>query len=242
LFIVGRVENQVSDFYDIYKNRTMHTISTITILDLAKISSIADTEDIESCKETIQFPRWLEKYLETKESEDIFVGRVQADCTVDVNKSILYITAFVPDYKNPVITIAKNLCSGNTKFYDFDLGVPILRTRNLEKDQTKPIYTSSKALKNAGFPKYLHMYDLKGFYDFVNIKTINTELIFITYPNFLIIDKYYNRISQFYREFADFYVTISVLLDSYLVGICKLDYNHTQSLTGLFVINDLTII
>ena len=117
-----------------------------------------------------------------------------------------------------------------------------MRTRNLEKDQTEPIYTSSKALKNAGFPKYLHMYDLKGFYDFVNSKTINTELIFITYPKFLIVDKYYNRIPQFYKEFSDFYLTISLLLDSYLVGVCKLDYHRTQSLAGIFVINDLTII
>jgi hypothetical protein len=242
IFIFGSVKNNYRDFYNIEKNRTVHAVSVITILDLSKISNLNDNSEIENCIETMQFPRWLEKYLETKERENIFVYCVQADCTVDVNKSILYITAFVPDYKNPVITIAKNLCNGNTKFYDFDLGVPILRTSNLEKDQTKPIYTSSKALKNAGFPKYIHMYDLKGFYDFVNSKTINTGLIFITYPNFLIIDKYYNRISQFYREFADFYVTISVLLDSYLVGVCKLDHDRTQSLAGLFVINDLTII
>jgi hypothetical protein len=242
IFVFGSVKNNYRDFYNIEKNRTVHAVSVITILDLSKISNLNDNSEIENCIETMQFPRWLEKYLETKEREEIFVDCVQADCTVDVNKSILYITAFVPDYKNIVITIAKNICNGNTKFYNFDLGVPVLRTRNLEKDQTKPIYTSSKALKNAGFPRYLHMYDLKGFYDFVNSKTINTGLIFITYPKFFIVDKYYNRISQFYKEFADFYLTISVLLDSYLVGFCKLDHDHTHSLAGLFVINDLTII
>ena len=220
----------------------MHIVSAVIIIDLAKISNIDDTGDIEKCKEMIKFPRWIEKYLGSKVGNSTFVSYVKVDCTVDVNNSMLYITAFVPDYKHPVVTIAKNLCDRNTKFYDFNLGLPILRSKDLTKDRTKPIYTSSQAIKTANFPKYLHRYDLKGFYDFVNSKTINTGLIFVTYPKFFIVDKYYNRISQFYREFADFYVTISVILDSYLVGVCKLDHDHTHSLAGLFVINELAIV
>jgi len=244
LFIVGRVENQSIDFYDIQKNRTMHTVSAITILDLAKISNIADTEDIESCKEMIQFPRWLEKYLETKERSSIFIGYVQADCTVDVKKSMLYITAFVPDYKNPVMTIAKNLCDGNTKFYNFDLGVPISRTRDIKKDKNKPIYISNKALKTANFPNYLPMYDLKGFYDFVNSKTINTGLIFISYPDFLIVDRHYHRVALFYKVFSDFYLSDSLLIDSYLVGYYIVEHAQRRlaSLIDFFVISDLTIV
>jgi len=241
VFIVGRVNDQSRDFYDTEQIRTMYTVSAITIIDLVKISNIEDTEDIEKYKDMIKFPFFIEKYLQ---SSGAFISYVQADCTVDVNKAMLYITAFVPDYKNPVITIAKNICDGNTKFYTFDLGLPILRNRNLSKDKTIPIYISSKALKNAGFPKYLHMYDLKGFYDFVNSKTVNTGLLFITYPDFLIIDKHYHRMSPFYKVFSDFYLTDSLVVDSYLIGHYIIDRDQTRlmSLVGLSVINDLTIV
>jgi len=242
VFMVGRVDNQSRDFYNTEQIRIMHIVSAVIIIDLAKISNIDDTGDIEKCKEMIKFPRWIEKYLGSKVGNSTFVSYVQADCTVDANNSMLYITAFVPDYKHRVITIAKNFCDSSAKFCDFDLGVPILRTRDLPKDKTKPIYISSKALKKANFPNYLPMYDLKGLYDFVNSKTINTGLIFISYPDFLIVDRYYNRVSQFYRKFSEFYLTYPVLIDSYLVGYYMSENAKSNSLVGLFVINDLTIV
>ncbi len=243
VFILGSIKNNNRDFYDIEQNRTVHKVSAITILDLAKISNLNGNDEIEKCKEMIKLPRWVEKYLEAKERGGIFIGYIQrADCTVDTNRSVLYITAFVHDYKNPVITIGKNLCQSDTKFYDFNLGVPILRSKNVKKDITKPIYTSSHAIKKANFPKYLHRYDLKGFYDFVNSKTINTGLIFISYPDFLIVDRHYHRVAPFYKAFSDFYLSDSLLIDSYLVGYCIVDREQTQSLVGLFVINDLTIV
>ena len=242
VFIVGRVDNQSRDFYNTEQIRIMHIVSAVIIIDLAKISNIEDTEDIEKCKEIIKFPRWIEKYLGSKVGNSTFVSYVKVDCTVDVNNSMLYITAFVPDYKHPVVTIAKNLCDRNTKFYDFNLGLPILRSKDLTKDRTKPIYTSSQAIKTANFPKYLHRYDWRGFYNFVNSKTINTGLIFISYPDFLIVDRYYNRVSPFYKVFSDFYLKSSLLIDSYLVGYYTIERDQTRSLGGLFVINDLTIV
>ena len=242
VFIVGRVDDQIRDFYNTEQIRTMHTVSAVIIIDLAKISNIEDTEDIEKCKEIIKFPRWIEKYLGSKVGNSTFVSYVKVDCTVDVSNSMLYITAFVPDYKHPVLTIAKNLCDRNTKFYDFNLGLPILRSKDLTKDRTKPIYTSSQAIKTANFPKYLHRYDWRGFYNFVNSKTINTGLIFISYPDFLIVDRYYNRVSPFYKVFSDFYLKSSLLIDSYLVGYYTIERAQTRSLGGLFVINDLTIV
>ena len=244
VFILGSVKNNNRDFYDIEQNRTVHTVSAITILDLSKMSNINGNDEIEKCKEMIKFPRWLEKYLENKERRSLLISYVKADCTVDLNRSMLYITAFVLDYKNPVITIAKNLCSGSTKFYSFDLGIPILRTKDLTKDKNRPIYISSKALKTANFPNYLYNYDWRGFYNFVNSKTINTGLIFIAYPDFLIIDKHYHRVAPFYKAFSNFYLADSLLIDSYLVGYYIVDRAQTQStsLVGLFVINDLTIV
>ena len=239
IFILGHVNDKSRDFYNIYQNRSIHTVSAITILDLSKLSNIADNDDIEKCKEMIKMPFFMEKYLKAKWNVDIFY--VQADCTLDAESSMLYITAYVPDYKNPVITMAKNLCQNNAKFYNFDLEIPILRTYDLIKDREKPIYISSKALKSAQFPKYLHMYDLKGFYDFVNSKTVNTGLIFIAYPDFLIVDRYYNRTSQFYREFSEFYLTYPVLINSYLVGYYMSENAQPHSLAGIFVINDLTV-
>ncbi len=242
VFIVGRVNNQSRDFYNTEQIRTMYTVSAITIIDLVKISNIDDTEDIEKCKEMIKFPFFIERYLRAKGRCD--ADYVQADCAVDVKMSMLYITAYVHYCKNPVITIAQNLCDGNSRFYDFDLGVPILRTKELTKDKTKPIYVSIKKIKSANFPEYLHRYDWRGFYNFVNSKTINTDLIFIAYPDFLIIDKHYHRAAQFYKEFSDFYLSYTLLIDSYLVGYYMVARDQTQSksLVGLFVINDLTIV
>jgi hypothetical protein len=244
VFIIGTVKNNYRDFYNLNQNRTIHMVSVITILDLSKISNIIDKEEIENCKEVIKFPRWVEKYLETKESRGAFVNCVQADCTVDTKNAMLYITAFVPDYKNPVITVAKNLCERNTKFYNFDLGIPILRTRDLTKDKTKPLYISSKTLAKVDYPKYIHIYDWKGFYNFANSKTINTGLIFIAYPHFLIIDRRYYRVTPFYKEFSDLYLTESLLIDDWLVGYCMIDRNQTRLiwLAGLFIINDLIIV
>jgi len=242
VFILGGVNDKHKDFYNIENNRTVHVVSAITILDLSKISNITDNDDIEKCKEIIKFPFWMGEYLKAKERSDIFVNYVKADCTVDVNKSMLYITAFVSNYKNPVITIAKNLCKINTEFYDFAIDVPISRTREVLKDRIKPIYISSKALKSANLPKYLHRYDLKGFYDFINSKTISMDLVFINYPNFRIIDRYYNRVSLSHKEFSDFYRTTSALIDSYIVGYYILQRDQMRSLAGFFVINDLTVV
>jgi len=242
VFILGSIKDNNRDFYDIEQNRTLHTVSAITILDLSKIYNLNDNDDIEKCKEMIKFPFFIEKYLRAKGRGD--VDYVQADCTVDVKKSMLYITAFVHYHKNPIITIAKNLCDGNTKCHDFDLGVPILRTTDLTKDKNKTIYISSKAIKTANFPNYLHRYDWRGFYNFINSKTMNTGLIFIAYPDFLIIDRHYHRLTPFYKVFSDFYLTDSLLIDNYLVGYYIIDRDQTQSmsLAGLFVINDLTIV
>lgn len=244
VFMVGRVDNQSRCFYNTEQIITMHTVSVIVIINLAKISNIDDTEDIEKCKEIIKFPRWVEKYLGSKGSST-FISYVKADCTVDANNSMLYITAFVPEYKHPVITIAKNLCNSNAKFCDFDLGVPILRTKDITKDKNRPIYISNKAIKAANFPSYLHRYDWRGFYNFISSKTINTGLIFISYPDFLIIDRHYHRLAPFYKVFSDFYLTESLLIDSYLVGYYAAvdrDQTRTTWLAGLFVINDLTLV
>jgi hypothetical protein len=242
VLILGSIKHNNRDFYDVEQNRNFHTISAITILDLSKISNLSDNDDIEKCKEMIKFPFFIEKYLRGQGSRN--VDYVQADCTVDVKKSMLYITAFVHYHKNSVITIAKNLCDRNTKFHDFDLGVPILRTRDITKDKNKPIYTSRKSIKAANFPNYLHRYDWRGFYNFVNSKTINTDLIFIAHPDFLIVDRHYHRLAPFYREFSNFYLADSLLIDDWLVGYYMLDRAQTQPLTlaGLFVINDLTIV
>jgi hypothetical protein len=240
VFILGKVDDRRMDFVDLELYRTMYTASAITIIDLSKVANITDNDDIEKCKETIKFPSSIENYLIAKGYKSVYIS--STDCAVDVRRSMLYVTASVAGHKNPVITLAKNLCDGNTKFYDFDLGIPILRTRDLTKDRTRPIYISSKALKSADFPKYLHMYDLRGFYNFVNSKTINTGLVFISYPDFRIVDRYYNRVSQFYKVFSDFYLKSSLLIDSYLVGYYTIERDQTRSLGGLFVINDLTIV
>ncbi len=240
VLVVGTIRNNLRDFYNTEQNKTAHTVIAITILDLSKISEITDNDDIEKCKETLKFPFFIQKYIRDKGIGDAYY--VQADCAVDVNKSMLYITAFVPDYQNPVITIAKNLCDNKNRFYDFDLGVPILRTRNITKDKNKPIYTSENALKRANFPRYLNKYDWRGFYNFINSKTMNTDLIFIAYPDFTIIDRHYHRKSQFYKEFSNFYLTESLLIDTYLAGYCIVERESIRVLAGVFIISDLTIV
>jgi hypothetical protein len=165
-------------------------------------------------------------------------GVKNADCSVDVNKGIMYITGLNYECDIPVVTLECDLCN-NYEVREFGVQYPIVRSTDITSDKTKPIYISTKALKNKNFPKYLSMYLSNDFYDFMTNKTSSSGMIFSSHSKFSVRDRYYNRMDAVLANINELRGTVNVALQDDIVMMYEVDY---RNLVAVMVMYDLAVI
>jgi len=165
-------------------------------------------------------------------------GVKNVDCSVDVNKGVMYITGLNYDCDIPVVTLECDLCN-NYEVREFGIQYPIVRSRDITSDKTKPIYISTKALKNKKFPKYLSMYLSNEFYDFITNKVSNSEMVFSSHSKLNVRDRRYNRIDGVLARVDALKEAVNVALQDDIVMMYEVDY---RNLITVMVTYDLAVI
>jgi hypothetical protein len=165
-------------------------------------------------------------------------GVMNADCSVDVSKGIMYVTAINYKCDIPVITLECDLCN-DYEVREFGIQYPIVRSQDMVSDRAKPIYISTKALRNKGLPKYLPMYLSKEFYDFITNKVSDGEMVFSSHSKLTVRDRRYNRIDGVLDRIDALKEAVSIALQDDIVMMYEVDY---RNLIAVMVMYDLTIV
>ncbi len=219
VFLVYNRQGHSNSFFNIEENRRAVNIEQAIVIELSR--------NLDSINfKHLSFNGIVIQYMKDKHSSRCSgFGVKSADCSVDVDKGIMYITGLNYDCDIPVVTLECDLC-GNYEVKEFGIQYPIVRSQDLALDRTKPIYISTKALKSKHFPKYLPMYVSNEFYDFMTNKVASSDFVFSSHSKLSVRDRYYNRMDAVLAKIDALRETVNVALQDDIVMMYEVDYRN----------------
>ena len=232
IFLVYNKQGHDNSFFNIEENRRAINIEQAIVIELSRNLDSINFKHLSLGAIIIQYMK------DNHSSKCSGFGVKNADCSVDVNNGIMYITGLNYDCDIPVVTLECDLCN-NYEVREFGIQYPIVRSRDLASDKAKPIYISTKALKSKNFPKYLSMYLSNEFYDFMTNKTSSSDMIFSSHSRLNVRDRYYNRMDAVLANINELRGTVSVALQDDIVMMYEVDY---RNLVAVMVMYDLAVI
>jgi hypothetical protein len=232
VFLVYNKKGDSNSFYKLDENRRAVNVEQAIIIELSKNLTTINFKELSLNAIIMQYMR--DKYGD----KCLGLGVTNADCSVDVNKGIMYVTWINYKCDIPVITLECDLCN-NYEIREFVIQYPIVRSRDIASDKAKPIYISTKALKKKNFPKYLSMYLSNDFYDFITNKVASGGLVFSSHSKLTVRDRYYNRIDAVLTNINELRGTVNVALQDDIVMMYEVDY---RNLIAVMVMYDLAVI
>jgi hypothetical protein len=232
VFLVYNKEGHSNSFYKLDENRRAVNIEQAVVIELLKNLTTINFKQLSLNAIIMQYMR--DKYGD----KCLGLGVTNADCSVDVNKGIMYITGINYKCDIPIVTLECDLCN-NYEVREFGIQYPIVRSQDMASDKAKPIYISTKALKKKNLPKYLSMYLSNDFYDFMTNKTSSSGMIFSSHSKFSVRDRYYNRMDAVLANINELRGTVNVALQDDIVMMYEVDY---RNLVAVMVMYDLAVI
>ena len=232
VFLVYNKEGHSNSFYKLDENRRAVNIEQAIVIELSKNLATINFKQLSLNAIIMQYMR--DKYGD----KCLGLGVTNADCSVDVNKGIMYVTGINYKCDIPIVTLECDLCN-NYEVREFGIQCPIVRSQDIASDKAKPIYISTKALKGKNFPKYLSMYLSNEFYDFITNKVSNSEMVFSSHSKLNVRDKYYNRMDAVLAKIDALKEAVNVALQDDIVMMYEVDY---RNLIAVMVIYDLAVI
>ncbi len=232
VFLVYNKQGHSNSFFNIEENRRAINIEQAIVIELSKEIDGINFRHLDLGAMIVQYMK------ENHSSKCSGFGVKNVDCSVDVNRGIMYITALNYDCDIPVITLECDLCN-NYEVREFGIQYPIVRSQDITSDKAKPIYISTRALKNKGFPKYLPMYLSNEFYDFITNKVSDGEMVFSSHSILTLRDRCYNRIDGVLARIDALKEAVSIALQNDVVMMYEVDY---RNLIAVMVMYDLTIV
>ena len=232
VFLTYNKEGHSNSFYKLDENRRAVNIEQAIVIEL--FQNLATISFKQLSLEVI-----IRRYMRDKYSDKCSgLGVTNADCSVDVDEGIMYVTGINYKCDIPVITLECDLCN-NYEVREFGIQYPIVRSQDITSDKAKPIYISTRALKNKGFPKYLPMYLSNEFYDFITNKVFDGEMVFSSHSILTLRDRRYNRIDGVLARIDALKEAVSIALQNDVVMMYEVDY---RNLIAVMVMYDLTIV
>jgi hypothetical protein len=232
VFLMYNKEGHSNSFYKLDENRRAVNIEQAIVIELSQNLTTISFKQLSL--EVI-----IRRYMRDKYSDKCSgSGVTNADCSVDVDKGIMYVTGINYKCDIPVITLECDLCN-NYEVREFGIRYPIVRSQDITSDKAKPIYISTRALKNKGFPKYLPMYLSNEFYDFITNKVSDGEMVFSSHSKLTVRDRRYNRIDGVLDRIDALKEAVSIALQDDIVMMYEVDY---RNLIAVMVMYDLTIV
>jgi hypothetical protein len=232
VFLVYNKQGHDNSFFNIEENRRAINIEQAIVIELSRNLDGINFKHLSLSAIIIQ-------YMKDKHSSKCSgFGVKNADCSVDVNNGIMYITGLNYDCDIPVVTLECDLCN-NYEVREFGIQYPIVRSRDITSDKAKPIYISTKALKSKNFPKYLPMYLSNEFYDFITNKSASSDVVFSSHSKLRVRDRYYNRMDAVLANINELRGTVNVALQDDIVMMYEVNY---RNLIAVMVIYDLAVI
>jgi len=232
VFLVYNKEGHSNSFYKLDENRRAVNIEQAVVIELSKNLTTINFKQLSLNAIIMQYMR--DKYGD----KCLGLGVTNADCSVDVNKGIMYITGLNYECDIPVVTLECDLCN-NYEVREFGIQYPIVRSRDIASDKAKPIYISNKALKNKNFPKYLPMHLSNEFYDFMTNKVASSDFVFSSHSKISIRDRCYNRMDAVLAKIDALRKTVNVALQDDIVMMYEVDY---RNLIAVMVMYNLMIV
>jgi hypothetical protein len=208
-----------NSFFNIEENRRAINVEQAIVIELSQnLKNISFKQ--------ISLEVIIRQYMRDRYSDKCSgVGVMNADCSVDVNKGIMYVTAINYKCDIPVITLECDLCN-DYGVREFGIQYPIMRSQDMASDRAKPIYISTKALRNKGLPKYLPMYISEEFYDFMTNKMSSGGMVFSSHAKFSVRDRHYNRVDGVLDRIDALREAVSIALQDDIVMIYEIDYKN----------------
>ncbi len=232
VFLVYNKQGHSNSFYNIAENRRAVNIEEAILVELSINLDSVNFRHLDLGAIIVQYMK------DNHSSKCSGFGVKNVDCSVDVNKGVMYITGLNYDCDIPVVTLECDLCN-NYEVREFGIQYPMVRTRDITLDKTKPIYISTKALKSKNFPKYLPMYISNEFYDFITNKVANSDLVFSSHSKLTVRDRYYNRMDAILAKIKVLREAVHVALEKDIVMMYEV---HYRALKMVMVIYDLTVV
>jgi len=232
VFLVYNKEGHSNSFYKLDENRRAVNIEQAVVIELSKNLTTINFKQLSLNAIIMQYMR--DKYGD----KCLGLGVTNADCSVDVNKGIMYITGINYKCDIPIVTLECDLCN-NYEVREFGIQYPIVRSRDIASDKAKPIYISTKALKSKNFAKYLPMYLSNEFYDFITNKVFSSEMVFSSHLKPTVRDRCYNRIDGVLARIDVLKEAVIVALQDDIVMMYEVDY---RNLIAVMVMYNLMIV
>ncbi len=232
VFLMYNKQGHNNSFFNIAENRRAVNIEEAIVIELSRNLDSINFRHLDLSVIIIQYMK------DNHSSKCSGFGVKNADCSVDVNKGVMYITGLNYDCDIPVVTLECDLCN-NYEVREFGIQYPIVRSRDIALDKEKPIYISNKALKNKNFPKYLPMYLSNEFYDFITNKVDSSGFVFSSHSKISIRDRCYNRMDAVLAKIDALRNTVNVALQDDMVMMYEVDY---RNLIAVMVMYNLTIV
>jgi hypothetical protein len=231
VFLVYNTKGHSNSFYKTDEERRAVNIEQAIVIELSRsLNSIRFRN--------LSLDAIIMEYMKNKHSSECSgLGVKNVDCSIDVNKGIMYITGINYKCDIPVVTLECDLC-GSYEVREFGIQYPIVRSQDITLDRTRPIYISTKALKSKGFPKYLPVYLSIDFYDFITNKVANGDMIFSSGLELSVRDRYYNRMDAVLAKISELREAVSVALQDDIVMMYGIKY---RNLKAIMIIYEMTI-
>jgi len=234
VFLVYNKEGHSNSFYKLDENRRAVNIEQAVVIELSKNLTTINFKQLSLNAIIMQYMR--DKYGD----KCLGLGVTNADCSVDVNKGIMYITGINYKCDIPIVTLECDLCN-NYEVREFGIQYPIVRSRDIASDKAKPIYISAKALKSKNFPKYLPIYLSNEFYDFITNKVFSSEMVFSSHLKPTVRDRRYNRIDGVLDRIDVLKEAVIVALKDDIVMMYEVDYRNLIAVMVMYDAACLTV-
>jgi len=234
VFLVYNKEGHSNSFYKLDENRRAVNIEQAVVIELSKNLTTINFKQLSLNAIIMQYMR--DKYGD----KCLGLGVTNADCSVDVNKGIMYITGINYKCDIPIVTLECDLCN-NYEVREFGIQYPIVRSRDIASDKAKPIYISAKALKSKNFPKYLPIYLSNEFYDFITNKVFSSEMVFSSHLKPTVRDRRYNRIDGVLDRIDVLKEAVIVALKDDIVMMYEVDYRNLIAVMVMYDAAYLTV-
>jgi hypothetical protein len=232
VFLMYNKGGHSNSFYKLDENRRAVNIEQAIVIELSQ--NLATISFKQLSLEAI-----IKQYMRDKYSDKCSgSGVTNADCSVDVNKGIMYVTGINYKCDIPVITLECDLCN-DYEVREFGIQYPIMRSQDMASDRAKPIYISTKALRNKGLPKYLPMHISEEFYDFITNKMSGSGMIFSSHSKFSVRDRCYNRIDGVLDRVDALKEAVNVALQDDIMMMYEINY---RNLIAVMITHDLAVI
>jgi hypothetical protein len=234
VFLVYNKQGHDNSFLNTEDNRRAINIEQAIVIELSRNLNSINFKHLDLGAIIIQYMK------DNHSSKCSGFGVKNADCLVDVNNGIMYITGLNYDCDIPVVTLECDLCN-SYEVREFGIQYPIVRSRDIASDKVKPIYISTKALKSKNFPKYLPMYLSNEFYDFITNKVFSSEMVFSSHLKPTVRDRRYNRIDGVLARIDVLKEAVIVALQDDIVMMYEVDYRNLIAVMVMYDAACLTV-